>query len=162
MKTGASCRPAKQATCGCGAPATSRYYWNRPQLTAERMRDGWFFSGDKYRADADGYYWYAGRSDDMFRVSGEWVSPIEVESALIEHPAVLEAAVVARLGEDGLPMPCAFLTLKEPGCASEELAGELREFLRAHLAGYKRPRRIEFLEELPKTATGKLQRYKLR
>jgi benzoate-CoA ligase family protein len=142
--------------------SNARCYWNRPRLTAERMLNGWFFSGDKYRADADGYYWYAGRSDDMFRVSGEWVSPIEVESALIEHPAVLEAAVVARLGEDGLPMPCAFVTLKDPGCGCEGLAGELREFLRGRLAGYKRPRRIEFLEELPKTATGKVQRYKLR
>ena len=104
--------------------SNARCYWNRPRLTAERMLNGWFFSGDKYRADADGYYWYAGRSDDMFRVSGEWVSPIEVEGALIEHPAVLEAAVVARLGEDGLPMPCAFVTLKDPGCGCEGLAGD--------------------------------------
>jgi benzoate-CoA ligase len=126
------------------------------------MRDGWFFSGDKYRVDADGYYWYAGRSDDMFRVSGEWVSPIEVESALIAHPAVLEAAVVARPGADGLPMPCAFVTLKRPEGAGEELAGELHRFLHQRLTGYKRPRRIEFLDELPKTATGKVQRYKLR
>jgi benzoate-CoA ligase len=112
--------------------------------------------------DAGGYYWYAGRSDDMFRVSGEWVSPIEVEGALIAHPAVLEAAVVARLGEDGLPAACAFVTLKQPAAAGEELAGDLRRFVRARLAGYKRPRRIEFLDELPKTATGKVQRYKLR
>jgi benzoate-CoA ligase len=143
-----------------GSNAT--HYWNRPQLTAQRMRDGWFFSGDKYRVDADGYYWYAGRSDDMFRVSGEWVSPIEVEGALMEHPAVLEAAVVARLGEDGLPMACAFVTLKRLADACEALAEELRHFVRGRLAGYKRPRRIEFLDELPKTATGKVQRYKLR
>jgi benzoate-CoA ligase len=142
--------------------SNATHYWNRPQLTAQRMRDGWFFSGDKYRADADGYYWYAGRSDDMFRVSGEWVSPIEVEGALIGHPAVLEAAVVARIGDSGLPVPCAFVTLKQPDRASDELAGELDAFLRERLAGYKRPRRIEFLEELPKTATGKVQRYKLR
>jgi len=142
--------------------SNATHYWNRPQLTAERMRDGWFFSGDKYRVDADGYYWYAGRSDDMFRVSGEWVSPIEVESALIEHPAVFEAAVVARLGEDGLPVSCAFVTLRRAEGAGEALAGELRRFLGERLAGYKRPRRIEFLDELPKTATGKVQRYKLR
>jgi benzoate-CoA ligase family protein len=142
--------------------SNATHYWNRPQLTAQRMRDGWFFSGDKYRVDADGYYWYAGRSDDMFRVSGEWVSPIEVESALIAHPAVLEAAVVARPGADGLPMPCAFVTLKRPEGAGEELAGELHRFLHQRLTGYKRPRRIEFLDELPKTATGKVQRYKLR
>jgi benzoate-CoA ligase len=142
--------------------SNATHYWNRPQLTAERMRDGWFFSGDKYRADADGYYWYAGRSDDMFRVSGEWVSPIEVESALIEHPTVLEAAVVARPGVDGLPVACAFVTLKRAEGASEALAGELSGFVRERLAGYKCPRRIEFLDELPKTATGKVQRYKLR
>jgi acyl-coenzyme A synthetase/AMP-(fatty) acid ligase len=142
--------------------SNSTTYWNRPQLTADRMRDGWFFSGDKYRVDADGYYWYAGRSDDMFRVSGEWVSPIEVESALIEHPAVLEAAVVARPGENDLSVPCAFVTLKQPGHAGESLAEELRQFLRERLAGYKRPRLIEFLDDLPKTATGKVQRYKLR
>jgi benzoate-CoA ligase len=143
-------------------PSNATHYWNRPQFTAQRMREGWFFSGDKYRVDAGGYYWYAGRSDDMFRVSGEWVSPIEVEGALIAHPAVLEAAVVARLGEDGLPAACAFVTLKQPAAAGEELAGDLRRFVRARLAGYKRPRRIEFLDELPKTATGKVQRYKLR
>jgi len=143
-----------------GSNAT--HYWNRPQLTAERMRDGWFFSGDKYRVDADGYYWYAGRSDDMFRVSGEWVSPIEVEGALVEHPAVLEAAVVARPDADGLPVSCAFVTLKRPETACEALAGDLLGFVRERLAGYKRPRRIEFLDELPKTATGKVQRYKLR
>ena len=142
--------------------STATHYWNRPDLTARRMQDGWFFSGDKYRADEHGYYWYAGRSDDMFRVSGEWVSPIEVESALIEHPAVLEAAVVGRAGETGLPVTCAFVTLKHPDGAGEAMAAELSQFLRARLAGYKRPRRIEFMEELPKTATGKLQRYKLR
>lgn len=142
--------------------SNATHYWNRPQLTAERMRDGWFFSGDKYRVDAGGYYWYAGRSDDMFRVSGEWVSPIEVEGALVEHPAVLEAAVVSRPGENGLPITCAFVALKEPGRACRELADDLRQFVLARLAGYKCPRRIEFLDELPKTATGKVQRYKLR
>ena len=142
--------------------STASHYWNRPRLTADRMRDGWFFSGDKYRADADGFLWYAGRSDDMFRVSGEWVSPIEVESALVEHPAVLETAVVAQPDENGLLKPCAFVTLKQPDSASEALAGELHEFVRQRLAGYKSPRRIVFMEELPKTATGKVQRYKLR
>jgi len=142
--------------------SNATHYWNRPELTAARMRDGWFFSGDKYRADADGYYWYAGRSDDMFRVSGEWVSPIEVESTLIEHPAVLEAAVVARLGENGLPAACAFVTLKQAGAACDALADELRRFIGERLTGYKHPRRIEFLDDLPKTATGKVQRYKLR
>ena len=157
-----TCRPERRATCGYAAQSNATHYWNRPQLTAERMRDGWFFSGDKYRVDAGGYYWYAGRSDDMFRVSGEWVSPIEVEGALVEHPAVLEAAVVSRPGENGLPVTCAFVALKEPGRACESWRTSLRQFVLARLAGYKCPRRIEFLDELPKTATGKVQRYKLR
>jgi benzoate-CoA ligase family protein len=143
-------------------PSIAAEYWNRPELTAERMRDGWFCSGDKYRVDADGYYWYVGRSDDMFRVSGEWVSPVEVESALIEHPAVLESAVVARLDEDGFLKPCAFVALKNASHACDALADELRDFAKRRLPGYKCPRRIEFLEDLPKTATGKLQRYRLR
>lgn len=143
-------------------PSNSQEYWNRPQLTAERIRNGWFFSGDKYRIDEDGYYWYAGRSDDMFRVSGEWVSPVEVEAALIEHPAVLETAVVAFHDEHGLLKPCAFVALKNQDTACEALAGELRQFARQRLATYKCPRRIEFVAELPKTATGKVQRYKLR
>jgi benzoate-CoA ligase len=142
--------------------SNATHYWNQPALSSERMRDGWFLSGDKYRVDADGYYWYAGRSDDMFRVSGEWVSPIEVEGALVEHPAVLEAAVVARSGDDGLPAACAFVTLKRPEGAGDALREELRRFAGERLAGYKRPRRIEFLDELPKTATGKVQRYMLR
>ena len=137
-------------------------YWNRPALTSERMRDGWFFSGDKYTADADGYYWYAGRSDDMFRVLGEWVSPIEIEAALIGHAAVLECAVVAYKDEDGLSKPKACVVLKEPEGAGEALAEELRQFVRERIAGYKCPRRVEFLDELPKTPTGKIQRYKLR
>jgi benzoate-CoA ligase len=142
--------------------SNASHYWNRPELTADRMRDGWFFSGDKYRSDGDGYLWYAGRSDDMFRVSGEWVSPIEVESVLVEHPAVLETAVVAQPDENGFLRPCAFVTLKQPDSACETLASELRQFVRQQLPGYKSPRRIVFMDELPKTATGKVQRYKLR
>ena len=85
--------------------STAPYYWHRPQLTADRMRGKWFFTGDKYWRDNEGYYWYAGRSDDMFRVSGQWISPAEVESALIEHECVLEAAVVAYREVTGLPYP---------------------------------------------------------
>ena len=143
-------------------PSTAPCYWNRHELTRERMRGRWFFSGDKYRIDEDGYYWYTGRSDDMFRVSGQWVSPIEVESALIEHVSVLEAAVVAFEEETGLQTPKAFVVLKESCQASGELARELQDFVKQRITPYKYPRRIEFLEELPKTAAGKLLRYKLR
>jgi len=137
-------------------------YWNRPELTAERMRDGWFYSGDKYSVDADGYFWYAGRSDDMFRVSGQWVSPVEVESALAEHGAVLEAAVVAHEESVGIFTTKAFVVLKHGGAGTPELAQELQRFVKARISPYKYPRRVEFLEELPKSAAGKLLRYRLR
>jgi benzoate-CoA ligase len=143
-------------------PSTAPCYWNRRDLSQDRMRGRWFFTGDKYRVDEDGYYWYAGRSDDMFRVSGQWVSPNEVESALIEHPSVLEAAVVAFEEQTGLHTPKAFVVLREGSHASAELAGELQEFVKRRITPYKYPRRIEFLPDLPKTAAGKLLRYKLR
>jgi benzoate-CoA ligase family protein len=137
-------------------------YWNRPELTAERMRGPWFVTGDKYCVDADGYYWYAGRADDMFKVSGQWISPIEIESTLVEHPTVLEAAVIAFEEESRLQTAKAFVVLRRDCSASPELAKELQEFVKAKLTGYKCPRRIEFLSELPKSAAGKLLRYKLR
>lgn len=137
-------------------------YWNRRELTVERMRGRWFFTGDKYSVDEDGYYWYAGRSDDMFRVSGQWVSPAEVEGALIEHASVLEAAVVAYQEDTELHTPKAFVVLRRGITASPDLARELQEFVKQRVTPYKYPRRIEFLEGLPKTAAGKLLRYKLR
>jgi len=143
-------------------PSTAPYYWNRHALTQDRMRGRWFFTGDKYRRDEDGYYWYAGRSDDMFRVSGQWVSPIEVESALIEHSSVLEAAVIAYDEDTGLHTPQAFVVLRDGSAGSAQLIKELQDFVKQRITAYKYPRRIEFLPELPKTAAGKLLRYKLR
>jgi benzoate-CoA ligase len=143
-------------------PSTAQCYWNRRTLSAERMRGRWFFTGDKYFVDADGYYWYAGRSDDMFRVSGQWLSPIEVECTLIEHTSVLEAAVIAFEEETGLHTPMAFVVLREGSAASPELARELQDFVKQRIAPYKYPRRIQFLPDLPKTAAGKVLRYKLR
>jgi acyl-coenzyme A synthetase/AMP-(fatty) acid ligase len=133
-----------------------------PELSAERMRGKWFLTGDKYFVDEDGYYWYAGRSDDMFRVSGQWVSPVEVESALIEHSAVLEAAVVAYEEQNQLHTPQAFVVLKTGFKACDKLVSELQEFVRQRITPYKYPRRIEFVSELLKTAAGKLLRYQLR
>jgi benzoate-CoA ligase family protein len=138
------------------------YYWNRRQLTAERMLGHWFSTGDKFWMDEDGYYWYAGRSDDMFRVSGQWVSPFEVEGALIEHECVLEAAVVAYRENSELYTPKAFVVLREGIAATPDLARELQEFVKRRIAPYKYPRHIEFTDKLPKTAAGKLLRYKLR
>jgi acyl-coenzyme A synthetase/AMP-(fatty) acid ligase len=143
-------------------PSTATCYWNRHNLTRDRMRGRWFFTGDKYAVDEDGYYWYAGRSDDMFKVSGQWVSPIEVESALIEHSSVLEAAVIAFEEDTGLHTPHAFVVLRDGHNGSAELISELQLFVKQRITPHKYPRRIEFLAELPKTAAGKVLRYKLR
>ena len=137
-------------------------YWNQPEKTKHTFIEGWFRTGDKYRQDEDGFLWQAGRSDDLFKVHGLWLSPAEVESALIAHPAVLEAAVVARDDDAGLAKPAAYIVLKTEFIPEDELARELQEFVADRIGGYKRPRWIEFLRELPKTATGKLQRFKLR
>jgi len=126
------------------------------------MRGRWFVTGDKYWKDQEGYYWYAGRSDDMFRVSGQWVSPAEVEGTLIEHECVLEAAVVAYQEDTELLTPKAFIVLRNGAAPTPDLARELQEFVKQRITPYKYPRRIEFLEELPKSPAGKLLRYKLR
>jgi benzoate-CoA ligase family protein len=137
-------------------------YWNKHHRSKETMRGHWLVTGDKYSRDADGYFWYAGRSDDMLKVGGVWVSPIEVENTLIAHPAVLECAVIGSEDHDGLTKPAAFVVLRSGMTGDQSLAGELRDFVVARLASYKRPRWIHFLPELPKTATGKIQRFKLR
>ncbi len=142
--------------------STSAYYWRDHERTKRTYVGEWIVTGDKYVVDADGYYTHAGRSDDMLKVSGIWVSPIEVEACLIEHPAVLEAAVVGRADQDALVKPCAFVVLKDGRAPSEALAVELQEHVKARLARYKYPRWVEFTSELPKTATGKIQRYRLR
>ena len=142
--------------------STAQCYWNHHQLSSDRMRGEWFFTGDKYWMDEDGYFWYAGRADDMFRVSGQWVSPNEVEGALVAHSSVLEAAVVAYEEDTQLHTPKAFVVLKEGFIGSPALVSELQEFVKQRITPYKYPRRIEFLPDLPKTAAGKVLRYKLR
>ena len=140
-------------------PSAALLYWSDREKTRDTFQGGWTKSGDKYVRDADGYYTYAGRSDDMLKVSGIYVSPFEVESTLMLHPAVLEAAVVGTQDADGLTKTKAFVVLKEGKEAREE---ELKAFVKEKLAPYKYPRFIEFLPELPKTATGKIQRFRLR
>jgi benzoate-CoA ligase len=137
-------------------------YWNQPERTRDVLDGPWIRTGDKYRQDDDGFFWYAGRSDDMLKVGGIWVSPVEVESALVEHDAVLECAVVGRLDQDGLVKPAAYVVAAASVAPSPGLAHDLVEFVRGRLADYKRPRWIEFVPDLPKTATGKIQRFKLR
>jgi benzoate-CoA ligase family protein len=137
-------------------------YWNQHEKTKETFVGHWFCTGDKYSQDENGYFWYAGRSNDLFKVNGLWLSPAEVESALIAHPAVREAAVVAREDEDGLTKAAAYVVLHAEIFASEELTQELQALVGEKIGGYKRPRWVEYLAEIPKTATGKLQRFKLR
>jgi benzoate-CoA ligase len=142
--------------------STMAYYWNKHDKTKETLFGPWIQTGDKYYEDADGYFWYCGRADDMLKVGGIWVSPVEVEATLVRHPAVLEAAVVGREDSDRLVKPQAFVVLKEPATGSGTLADELKAFVKDKIAPYKYPRWIEFVSELPKTATGKIQRFKLR
>jgi acyl-coenzyme A synthetase/AMP-(fatty) acid ligase len=142
--------------------STCALYWNHHEKTKGTIEGHWLRTGDKFSVDADGYYWYAGRSDDMLKVGGQWVSPAEVEGALIAHEAVLECGVIGREDQDGLTKTMAFVVTKQGVAASPELAKELQQFVRTHLAAYKRPQWVEFLPELPKTATGKIQRYRLR
>ena len=143
-------------------PSSASCYWNNRQKSLDTFVGAWTRTGDKYRQDADGYYVYAGRSDDMLKVGGIWVSPFEVESTLLAHDKVLEAAVVGQADEARLIKPKAYVVLKPGVAPAEALAEELRGFVKDRLAPYKYPRWIEFVAELPKTTTGKIQRYKLR
>jgi benzoate-CoA ligase len=143
-------------------PSAALLYWGNREKSRETFRGAWTKSGDKYVRDADGYYTYAGRTDDMLKVSGQFVSPFEVETTLVQHDDVLEAAVIGISDTDGLTRPKAFVVLKPGRSASEALGSELQRFVKARLAPHKYPRTIEFIDDLPKTATGKIQRFRLR
>src|SRR5207237_5188454 len=140
-------------------PSAALMYWGNREKSRETFQGGWTKSGDKYVRDADGYYTYSGRSDDMLKVSGIWVSPFEVEATLMQHPAVLECAVIGTEDAAGLVKSKAFVVTK-PGASTSD--AELKAFVKEKLAPYKYPRAIEFVDELPKTATGKIQRFRLR
>ncbi|MEM8882509.1 MAG: benzoate-CoA ligase family protein [Planctomycetota bacterium] len=137
-------------------------YLHQYDKTRTTFRGEWLVTGDKYRMDEDGYYWHSGRSDDMLKVGGIWVSPVEVESTLLGHESVMECAVVGQEDQDGLVKPLAFVKLHEAFEESETQAKALIAHCSDAMASYKRPRWVEFVEELPKTATGKIQRFKLR
>lgn len=143
-------------------PSSAAYYWNNRVKTRGTFQGEWTRSGDKYIKDEEGYYIYSGRSDDMLKVSGIYVSPIEVEAALIKHEAVLEVAVVGHRDGEGLVKPKAFVVLKDGFSGDDDMAVALKAHVKALLAPYKYPRWFEFMDELPKTATGKIQRFKLR
>ncbi len=138
------------------------FYLHQYARSQQTFLGEWVFTGDKYYADEDGYYWHAGRSDDMMKVGGIWVSPVEVESTLISHPAVLESAVVAYADASNLTKPKAYVVLKEGYNPTDGLKEDLIAYCKEKMAEYKRPRQIEFVKELPKTATGKIQRFKMR
>ena len=137
-------------------------YWNKHEKSKQVFQGEWVVTGDKYYQDEEGYFWYCGRADDMLKVSGQWVSPFEVEAALIAHPAVLEAAVVGAIDQYELVKPRAFVVLQSGYEASDALSEELKAFVKSRLVPYKYPRWIEFVSELPKTATGKIRRFVLR
>lgn len=143
-------------------PSAAIAYWNNRPKSLATFHGPWTRTGDKYVRDADGYYAYAGRSDDMLKVSGIWVSPFEVESALLAHEKVLEAAVVAHEDTDRLIKPKAYVVPHQGIIGDDALAADLKQFVKDRLAPHKYPRWIEFVAELPKTATGKIQRFKLR
>jgi benzoate-CoA ligase family protein len=137
-------------------------YLHQYERTKQTFRGEWFFTGDKYYVDSEGYYYHAGRSDDMLKVGGIWVSPMEIESTLLGHPAVLECAVIGQADQSDLIKPKAYVVLQAGTSGSPALEQELIDYCKEKIALYKRPRWIEFVKELPKTATGKVQRFRLR
>jgi len=158
-------KPVKDGEIGelqVSGPTSAAFYWNNREKSRSTFLGAWTRSGDKYTRDAKGYYTYCGRTDDMLKVGGIYVSPFEVEGALATHPDVLEAAVVGHEDEQNLVKPKAFVVLKPGKAGSANLASALQEHVKERLAPYKFPRWIEFVGELPKTATGKIQRFKLR
>jgi benzoate-CoA ligase family protein len=137
-------------------------YWNNPEKTRNTMVGEWLNTGDMYYVDPEGYYVNAGRGDDMLKVGGMWCSPIEIESRLLAHPKVREAAVIGRVDDNGLVKPAAYLVLANPADENDATARELQQYCKLHLAGFKYPRWFYFVREIPKTITGKIQRFKLR
>lgn len=161
-ETGRTVAPGEIGTLLIKGDSICSGYWNEPDKTKETFQERWLRTGDKYYQDQDGYFWHAGRANDTFKVNGRWLSPAEVENSLTAHPAVREAAVIAHEDGAGLIKPAAYVALNPNFFPSDELARELRDWVAQKIGGYKSPRWIEFVPELPKTATGKLERFKLR
>jgi acetyl-CoA synthetase len=142
--------------------SSAPFYWNRPDKTRETMREGWIYTGDRFREDADGDFWFEGRADDLVKVSGQWVHPMEVERALAEHPAVRECAVLAVEDENRLMTLRAYVALRPGHAADATTTKTLQDFVKRALVPFKYPRTIEYLDELPKTGTDKIDRQRLR
>ena len=160
--TGEPARDGEQGELWVRGPSCCSGYSRQRERSLFTFHGPWTRTGDRYVRDRDGYYTYCGRTDDMLKVGGIWVSPFEIESALTSHPVVREVAVVGHADEAGLIKPRAFVVLIEPAAAGPELVAELKTWVKEKLAHYKYPRWIEFVPELPKTATGKTQRFRLR
>ena len=137
-------------------------YWNAHEKSKETFAGDWCTTGDQFHVDAEGYYWYHGRTDEMLKVSGVFVAPAEIENCLLQHEAVLECAIVGHDAGDGLIKPKAFVVLRSPAKPSEELAQDIKDFVKSKLARYKYPRWIEFVSSLPKNDRGKIDRKKLK
>ena len=143
-------------------PSVASSYWNREEESKGTFRDGWLRTGDRFFRDADGWYYHCGRTDDLFKVGGKWVSPTEVEKTLLAHPAVWECAVVGQEDGDGLTVPVAYVVTNVGHEPTHELGRELMEFVKREIAPYKYPRRLEFVASLPKNTQGKVLRWRLR
>jgi benzoate-CoA ligase len=161
-ENGVAVAPGQVGSLMVKGDSTCAFYWNRHELTKQTIEGPWIRTGDHYRQDEDGFFWLAGRSDDMLKVGGIWVSPAELEHTLVEHPAVQACGVTGRPDHDNLIKPIAFVVCRDGVTPGPELAAELQQFARTRLAEYKRPRWVEFVDALPTTATGKVQRFKLR
>jgi len=142
--------------------STAAYYWNKHEKTKKSMLGEWFNTDDKFFVDEQGFFHYVGRANDMLKVGGIWVSPVEVEACLITHPAVLESAVVPSKDKENLIKPCAYIVLNKGFSPSENLEKEIKEYIKKEMAHYKYPRWIYFVDDLPKTATGKVKRFELK
>lgn len=141
---------------------TTPFYWNKHEKTKETIHGEWFNTGDQFYKDEGGFYWYCGRADDMLKAGGIWVSPLEVENILLAHNAVMECAVIGAPDDNNLEKPLAFIVLREGYEPSPALESELQQFVKSKTASYKSPRWVRFVQELPRTASGKVQRFKLR
>jgi acyl-coenzyme A synthetase/AMP-(fatty) acid ligase len=158
---GALCLPGKPGEMWVKGPSTFAGYWQQEERNLEKLRDGWFLTGDRYHVDEDGYYTYEGRVDDMMKIGGLWVSPIEIENRLMENPAVSEAAVV-EVAIDSRSRIKAAVILAEGVTGDEQLTARLQEWCKDALQRYQYPHVIEYVDDFPRTATGKIQRFKLR
>lgn len=161
-ETGAPAPPDAEGNLWIKGDSAARFYWENPEATARTFVDGWVRTGDLYRRDSRGFWFHMGRSDDCFKSSGQWVSPVEVEGVLLRHPRIARVAVVEDFDSDRLPCACAFVVMQDVESDSGQFEQELRALAAESLPRFKQPRRYVFVNELPYTATGKIQRFKLR